>query len=583
MSAQPPSAARLSATSRFVPGVATLASYQRSWLRGDLVAGVTVAAYLIPQVMAYAEVAGLPPVVGLWTAIAPLLVYALLGSSRQLSVGPESTTALMTALALSPVVATLGADRALDVAAILAFMVGGVCLVAGLARLGFLAQLLSKPVLIGYMAGIAVLMIVSQLGKITGRSVSGDGVWERVRDTLTHLGDVNWPTVALATGVVVALVLARRFLPRLPGPLLVVVAAAIVVALADLERRGVATIGAIPSGLPDIGLPNLDGIDLAGLILPAIGIAVVGYSDNALTGRAFADRRGERIDANQEFIALAGSNVAAGFVNGFPVSSSASRTALGDSVGSRTQLHSIAALVTVLIVVLAAGSLLARFPAAALGGLVVYAGARLVDVPAFRRLWSFRTSESLLALATTIAVASTDVLIGIGVAIGLSVLDLLRRIVNPHDGVLGYVPGVAGMHDVDDYPTAIQVPGLVVYRYDAPLFFANTENFVQRAREAVAHADGPVEWFLLNTEANTQIDLTAIEALESLRVELADRGIRFAMARVKAELFDELGRAGFVALVGKRYIFPTLPTAVAAYADEYAGRHGHPPAGLPLT
>lgn len=566
------------AGARLVPGLVTLRHYERPWLRGDVLAGVTVAAYLVPQVMAYAELAGLPAVVGLWASVGPLLVYAVLGSSRQLSVGPESTTALLTAAAIGG----LGAgdpDRAAALAAALALAVGGMCVLGWTGRLGFLADLLSRPVLVGYMAGIAVLMTVSQLGKLTAIDVEGTTPLAEVRYTLSHLADAESATVLLATAVVVALLVSHALVPRWPNPLLVMLAASAAVAVLGLDEHGIEVVGTVPVGLPTPRIPAVDGTTVLELLVPAVGITVVAYSDNVLTGRAFASRRHERVDANQEFLALGAANLAAGLTQGFPVSSSGSRTVIGDSLGSRTQLSSLVTLAAVLATMFLFGPVLAAFPLAALGGVVVYAAIRLVDVAELARIAHFRRSELAIALATTAAVLLLGVLPGIGIAIVLSILDLLRRVARPHDGILGYVPGVAGMHDVDDYPEAQPVPGLVVYRYDSPLFFANADDFLRRATAAVDKAPHPVEWLLLNAEANIEVDLTGVDALEELRRTMAERGVVFAMARVKQDLRDDLAAAGFIERVGEHRIFMTLPTAVAAYVEEYTQRHGAPPAG----
>ena len=565
-----------SLTRRYLPGIWVLREYQRSWLRGDLLAGVTVAAYLVPQVMAYAEVAGLPAVTGLWAAVVPLVVYAVLGSSRQLSVGPESSTALMTAAAVTAMVAG-DQQRYADAAAALALAVAAICLICWLARLGFLANLLSNPLLIGYMAGIAVLMIVSQLGKVSGIDVDGDSVLSELRFFVAHLGDVHRPTLLVAAGTFVLLVALRRLLPRWPGPLIAMVMAAAAVAVLDLDQAGVATVGTIPRGLPPASMPDFSGIDLGTLLPAALGVTIVAYSDNIVTARAFAARRRESVDARQEFLALGAANVGAGLFSGFPVSSSGSRTAIGDSMGSRTQLYSLVTGAILLLTLLFLGPALSTFPLAALGALVIFAALRLIDLPELRRIARFRRSELFLALATTAAVLIFDVLYGIAVAVALSILDLLRRIARPHDGILGYVPGLAGMHDIDDYATSSQVPGLLVYRYDAPLFFANAEDFNHRALASVDAADSPVEWFLLNAEANTEIDLTAIDALEQVRRTLADRGIVFALARAKYEVREILVATGFIDRIGEDRVFMTLPTAVNAYQQWYASRHGGDP------
>jgi MFS superfamily sulfate permease-like transporter len=321
----------------------------------------------------------------------------------------------------------------------------------------------------------------------------------------------------------------------------------------------------------------LSAADLPALMLAAVGVVIVGYSDNVLTARAFASRRREQIDSNTELLALGTANLASGLLRGFPVSSSGSRTAVANAQGSQTQLYSLTALALVLLVLAVGGAVLAGFPTAALGTVVIFAAISLIDLPAFRRLKEVRRSELVLALATTAAVLVLGVLYGVLAAVALSIVDLLRRISRPHDGILGYVPEVAGMHDVDDYPDARPVPGLVVYRYDAPLFFANAEDFRRRALAAVRDAPTDPHWLLLNVEAIIEVDSTAIDALEALRAELTDRGIVFAMARVKQDLRADLRPSGFLDAVGEDRIFMTLPTAVAAYEKWHEQRFGRPP------
>ena len=548
---------------RFVPGIVQFRDYRRGWLRGDLVAGLTVASYLIPQVMAYATLAGLSPIVGLWSALAPLVLYAVLGSSRQLSVGPESTTALMVAATVAPLAAG-DPDRWSALAAITAVLVGAFCFLGGLGRLGFLADLLSRPVLTGYMTGIAIVMMVSQLGRLSGIPTSGDDLADQMVSFVRGFGEAHWPTIALGVTALALLSMLDRWAPGVPGPLLVVLAATAVVAGLSLQARGIGVVGAVPAGLPTPGLPPVSARELADLAVPACGIAIVAFSDNILTARSFAARHGGEIDATAELRALGLCNLAAGLTRGFPVSSSGTRTAIGDAAGSRTQLYSLVTLAMVLGVVFLGGDVLSQLPSAALGALVVYAAMRLIDVADFRRLARFRRSELVLALTTTAAVLSIGVLYGVLFAVAVSILDLLRRLARAHDSVLGFVPGVAGMHDVDDYPRAELLPGLLIYRYDAPLCFANAEDFRRRALEAV---DGhqPVEWFVLNAEANVEVDMTALDALDRLRTELNQRGIVFAMARVKQDLRDALAAGGLLDQIDERHIFMTLPTAVDAF------------------
>ncbi|MEU5377601.1 sulfate permease [Streptomyces sp. NPDC005968] len=555
-----------------MPGLRTPSAHRRDWFRGDLVAGLTVAAYLVPQVMAYAGVAGLPPVTGLWAILPALALYALFGCSRLLSVGPESTTALMTATVVGPL-AKGDPGHYVSLAAALAVTVGLLCLVARTVRLGFLADLLSRPVLVGYLAGVALIMAVDQLPRLTGVRTSRTEFFPQIWSFLGNLTRARPATVMLSIAVLAFLFVLARFFPALPGPLLAVALATAAVVVLDLDgRNGVAVIGPVPSGLPDVALPDLDA--LPHLMLPAIGVLLVAYTDFILTSRAFADRtdKSTALDANQEFLALGTANLGAGLVHGFPVSSSASRTALAASAGARSQAYSLLAGAVVLAVLLFLSPLLTRMPSAALGALVIYAAGRMVDVPGFCRLASFRRRELFLALGCLVGVLVLDILYGVLVAVGLSVAELLTRVARPHDAIEGLVPGMAGMHDVDDYPQARTIPGLVVYRYDSPLFFANAEDFRRRALAAVTEQTDPVRWFVLNTEANVEVDITALDAVDDLRQDLTDRGIVFALARVKQDLLDQLQAYGLADSVGPDRIFPTLPTAVDAYQAWCRGR-----------
>jgi SulP family sulfate permease len=545
------------------PGLTVLRGYRRRWLRGDLVAGVTVAAYLIPQVMAYAGVAGLPAVAGIWAALPPLAIYAVLGSSRLVSLGPESTTALMTAVAIGPLARGDPARYAV-LAASLALLVGLLALVAWLARLGFVADLLSRPVLVGYLAGVALIMIAGQLSRVTGVPVTGESFLAQVASFARGLGEVRSGSVAIAGCVLVFLFAVRSRWPWLPGPLAAVLLSTAAVAVFGLDRHGVALVGTIPASLPVPGLPGLRLSDLGELLLPALSVLLVAFSDDVLTARSFA-RGTDTVDANQELLALGVSNAGASLLRGFPVSSSASRTAIAVAAGARTQVYSLTALAAVLCVLLLGRPVLAHFPVAALGGIVVYAAVQLIDVPAFRRLAAFRRSELVLALSTCAGVLVFNIFYGVLAAIALSVAELLLRVGRPHDAVLGQVPGLAGMHDVDDYPQAETIPGLVVYRYDAPLFFANAQDFRRRALAAAADSAEPVRWFVLNVEANVEVDFTALEAVDAVREELGRRGTVFALARVKQDLLEDLQAFGLARKVGSDRIFPTLPTAVAAY------------------
>ena len=555
------------------PGLDTLRGYRRAWLPGDLLAGVTVAAYLVPQVMAYATIVGLPPVTGLWAAVPALIAYVFFGTSKSLSMGPEATTALMTLVAIRPL-ADGDPARYAELASMLALLTGLMALAAWLLRLGFFADLLSRPVLVGYMAGVGLIMIGDQLKNVTGVPVTGQTFFAQAGSFASGFGHVRPVVLAVSLPVLAFLELLRWRWPRLPGPLLAVLLASVAVAAFGLSSRGIGVVGPVPARLPSVELPALHPEQLRDLLLPAFTVLIVGFSDDVVTARSFA-RRGEEIVANRELLALSVANIGSSLVHGFPVSSSATRTAIAVTVGNKTKAYSLAVAASVLAVLLFAPSLLARIPTAALGGIVIFAAVQLIDVPAFRRLLAFRRTELGIAVAACVGVLAFDILYGVLVAIALSVADLLVRVARPHDAIQGIVPGLAGMHDVDDYPEAKTLPGLVVYRYDAPLFFANAEDFRRRALAAADGATGSLHWFVLNVEANVEVDFTALEALDAVREEIVSRGAAFALARVKQDLLTRLEAFGLAGKIGPELLFPTLPTAVQAYKD----RTKDPPAG----
>lgn len=418
------------------------------------------------------------------------------------------------------------------------------------------------------MAGVAIIMMAGQLGKISGLKIESEQVFGQFFEFFSHLQQIHWPTFILALAILIFLLGIQRRFPNAPGPLLAVLLATATVSILNLESRGIAVIGEIPAGLPSFLLPRVSPQYVVYLTTAAIGIAIVGYSDNVLTARAFATRNRYKIDANQELLALGVSNLGTGLMQGFPVSSSGSRTAIGDSLGSKTQVFSLISFLVVILVLLFLRPLLVLFPKAALGAIVIYAAIRLIEIPEFIRLQHFKRSEFSLALITMTGVLATDILVGVGVAVGLSVIDLLARIARPHDAVLGEIPNLQGLHDIEDWAGATTIPGLVIYRYDAPLCFANAENFKRRAIQAIESEIAPVEWFILNTEAIVEIDITAADILEELRRELASRKITFALARVKQDLYLQLKKAGLVDTIGSHRIYPTLHTAIEGFQSQ---------------
>ncbi|HUP74678.1 MAG TPA: sulfate permease [Acidimicrobiales bacterium] len=548
-----------------VPGLAVLRRYEARWLAPDVVAGVTVGAMLIPQSMAYAELAGLPPQFGFYAAIGPLVVYSLVGTSRHLGVGPEPGTAILAATGVSSI-AGGDQERYIALMAALALVVGAICVAGAVARLGFLASLLAKPVLVGYISGVGLTLLSSQIASFTGVAISSETFFGRFAELLANIDDVKGTTVVLAAGTLTLIMVLRRLSPRVPGALVGVIVASVVVAAFALEDDGVALVGTIPSGLPVPRVPDVAASDLGRLFPVAAGIALVGYTDNVLTARSVAARHGYRIDANQELLALGLTNLTSGLSQGFPVSSSASRTAVPSSLGSKTQLVSLVAGAFVVGTLLSLRPVLEQIPRAALAAVIVSAALAIIDLAGFRALWKVSRQEALLAVLAATGVIVFGVLPGVLVAVCLSLLMALYRIARPHDAVLGEYPGLDGWVDVDAYPAARPEPGLVVYRFDAPLFFINADRFRERVERALAQSPGPEEWLVLDFEGIGALDATALDALTDLTDRVAELGVEVvAVARANHVVLAQLQRAGLLHPAGTVRTFPTINSAVRAY------------------
>ncbi|MFM1916658.1 MAG: hypothetical protein RJB01_173, partial [Actinomycetota bacterium] len=550
------------------PGLGWMRTYSRSFWSGDLIAALTVTAYLITQVMAYSSLAGLPSQAGLAVIVVAMLAYALLGTSRLLSVGPESSTALMTAAVLAPMAAASTA-RYIGLAASLALIVGALALVAWILKLGVISDLLSRPVLVGYMAGLGIIMILSQLGSATGLDLAGDTMLGQLTSlmSLDSLGNINWVSVGVALSIACILFAFDARWPRIPFALVLVLLATTATAAVPALRDQLEVVGTIPDGQWAWGLALPSIADFQLLLLPAVGVLVVGFADNTLTARMLATGTRERIRPNQEFLALGAANVAGSAVSGFPVSSSASRAVLARASGAKTQMYSVISALLVLVVVLVFDSLLALVPRAALAGIVIYAALRLIDITAFRHLRTFSSGAMWLAVTATLGVLLFDVLYGVLAAVGLSLIQLLYRVARPHYAVLGKSEEIHGWHDLDDLHEPKQVPGLVMFRYDSPLFFANAEDFCVQAERAVDSAQPQAQWLVINMEANTGVDVDACEALERLRQHCDRSGVQLVLARVKQEVKDLLDRNGFSQRLGSENFYPTLSRVTEAYAQ----------------
>ena len=558
---------RPTAVDRWLPGWAALRRYDRRWLWPDVVGGLTVGAMLLPQSMGYAELAGLPPQHGFYAVIGALVVYALVGTSRHLGVGPEPGTAVLAATAVTTV-ANGDADRYIALMAALALLVGAVCLAAAALRLGLLASMLSRPVLVGYITGVGLTLLSSQLAGSTGVPIDADSFFPRCWEFVRHIEDVQAATLAVGATSLAAILALRHWAPTVPAALVAVGGSTIVVALFGLEGRGVALVGAIPSGLPVPGLPDVALDDVVALLPAAAAIALVGFTDNVLTARAIATKQGYRIDPNQELIALGAINLTAGLSRGFPISSSASRTAVPATLGSRTQLVSLIGSAFVVASLVALRPVLGHIPRAALAGVIIAAAIAIIDVAAFRTLWHVSRTELGLAIVATLGVIVLGVLDGILLSVGLSVAVALKRMAKPHDAVLGDLPGLDGWVDTDEFPAAQTVDGLLVFRFDAPLFFLNVVRFGDRLDEALQENPGDEEWVVIDCEGIGSIDASAVDALRDLVEHIMDGPTAVvAVARANDHVVARLRRANLLAPEGPLVEHPTINSAVRAFRD----------------
>jgi high affinity sulfate transporter 1 len=559
-----------------VPAVRWLRRYERGWLRDDLLAGIILAAVLVPVGMGYAQAAGLPPETGLYATIGPLLAYAVLGPSRILVLGPDSALAPLIAAAVLPLAAG-DPQLAIGLAGTLALLTGAVAIGLGVAGFGLLSTLLSHPVRVGYLNGIAVVVIVSQLPALLGFSVDADGAPAGLAAVAEGVaaGRVQPAALAIGGGALVLIIALRRVSPRIPAVPLAVVAAVLAVVILDLGGV-VGVVGSIPRGLPDVALPPLDLDTVAALLPSAVGIALVSFADTSVLSRALAPRDEPPVDQDRELVALGAADVVAGVSGGFPVSSSASRTPVALAAGSRTQLTGVVAAVLLVGVLLALPDLFVSLPTAALAAVVIASGLRLIDVRVGLRLARTRPSELALLIACFAGVVVLGVLEGVVIAVGLALLDFIRRAWRPYDAVLGRLPGRKGYHDASRHGDAHFVPGLLMFRFDAPLFFANADLFRDRVVDLIADHDDGVRTLLLAAEPVTDVDATAAEMLEVLVSDLQERGIGLYMAEMKGPVKDCLRRYGLYDRIGDENFFPTVGSAVRAHVER-SGVHWQDP------
>jgi SulP family sulfate permease len=560
-----------------LPGLALARRYNRAWLRADLLAGVTVCALLIPQGMAYGELAGVEPVAGLYAALGAMLLFALVSATRVVMVGPEAGVAIIVAAALAPLA---GGDpaRYAALAGALALLVALVLVVGGLARVGFIVDFVSKPVLSGYIIGAAFIIIASQLGKLFGISLEEEDFFPKVWELITRLDETHGLTFVLGLFFIALLLVLRRLIPKAPNALIVLVLATIASAVFNLEEHGVAVLGEIPAGLPSLTFPDFERGDVQLLMPAALGVALLAFTEGILTARVFAEKREERLDADQELLALGAANLGAAFVQGFPIGVSQSRTVVDDDAGGKTQLVGVVAAAIVALFLLFFTPLLEPLPSVALGAIVVVASLGLIEIGPLRVLRRVDRTEFGIGLVALVAVLALGILQGILVAVALSLLLLLARITRPNDAVLVHDEGVDGFHAVEDTRVVQAAPGVIVYRFDAPLFFANAPRFLARVEALVATADGPIERIIVDMEPNGAVDATAAEMLLKLHDELSRRGITLGVARAHARMREMLRRTGVTDAIGEGNFYPSVRTAVHAYVESRA-LPANPPVG----
>ena len=565
--AQTATPSRRAQLEKWMPGLRAARSYQRAWLTRDLIAGLVLCTLLVPQGMAYAELAGLPPITGLYTTVVCLVAYAAVGPSPILVLGPDSSLGPMIAAAILPLAAG-DMDQAIALAGMLALLVALINIGAGVAKLGFVADLLSTPVRVGYLAGLAITIFIGQLPKLFGFSTDADNLVEEVTAFLGSLDQTNlW---ALSVGLISLIIILglKQWKPTWPGILIAVVAAIGISVVFGLAEKGVSVIGVLPQGFPMPAFPVVELSDLPLLFGAALGMSLVAIGDTISTSAGFAARRGYEVDSNQELVGIGSANLLAGLFSGFPVSTSSSRTAVAEQSGAKTQLTGLAAAVLVLAMLLFVPGLVKDMPQPVLAAVVIAASISLFDLAELRHLFSIRKSEFALALACILGVAFVGVLEGIIIAVVLSILQFFERAWRPHSAVLGKPDDLPGYHDIERHPHGKQIPGLLMIRWDAPLFFANANLFRQRVRDLLAQADPTPFWVLVTAEPVTDIDTTAAEMLADLDLELNASGIHLVFAELKDPVQDKIVRYGLLETIDYRHFYPTIEAAIEAFHQE---------------
>jgi high affinity sulfate transporter 1 len=555
---------------RWVPGITVVRTYEKGWLRKDLMAALVLTALLVPQGMAYAELAGLPPVTGLYTTVAALVGYAIFGPSRIMVLGPDSSLAPLIAAIIAPLVIGDSPAEAVALAGMLAILAGLIEVLVGLVKLGTITDLLSMPVRVGYLNGIALLVLVSQLPKLFGFSTDGDGFISDIVEFVKGVvdGETVFASLLLGAGAIVLMLVGRRIAPRIPWVLVAVIGSIAVVALLDLAQQGVSVVGVLPSGFPSPSFPGVPLDDLGPLLVGALGIALVSVADTAALSRSFAAKRGDHVDQNHEALGLGASNIAAGLFQGFPMSASSSRTVVAESVGAKTQLTGVFSALAIIVLLVGANGLLADLPSSVLAAVVIVASFGLFDLATIRWLARVRRTDFAAAVIAMLGVVLVGVLEGLLIAIGVSLAVFIWKRWRPHTAILGRVSGAKGYHDTDRHPDAYLVSNLLLFRFDAPIFFANAGFFEEQLGEAIDATPGGVRRVVVAAEPISDIDSTGAEMLQMLLGDLDERGIEFAFAELKGPVKDRLRSYGLYDRIGDQFFYATLGVAVMSYADE---------------
>ncbi len=551
---------------RLAPGLEALTHYDRSWLRSDLVAGLSIAAVALPMGIALAEVTRVPAVFGIYAAIFPLFAYALFGSSRMVIVGPDSATCVVVAASLVPL---SGGDpqRQLALMVVLSLITGVLLIIGAVLRLGFVASFLSQPILTGFLNGVALVMIAGQLKTLCGYSGNARGFVLRLVEFAQRVWESHIPTLLLGLGLMALLVAGRRLYPRLPSILISMVLSVLLVVGFGLEQKGVAVIGAVPAGLPQLSVDLPTWSDFRVLLADGGAVALLAFISGILTVKAFSRRSREEVDSTQELLGLGACNIVSGLSQGFAVSGTTSRTAVNHAAGGKSRVAGVFAGIIMLLVLLFLTGPLAHIPETALAAAIIVSGFSLFDNVALRELYATSRLEFGVCMVAMFGVLILGVLPGVGLAIALSLAWLLYVESRPPDAILGRVPGMKGYHDVREYPKAITIPGLLVYQFNADLVFYNADRFKQRARAVVASASTPVQWLVLDASSINYIDVTALRNVEELAEELAARGVRTVVVNLKRHVLRPFERDWVRARLerGAADIFPTITTAIEAF------------------